>query len=290
MYRSVVALAALLVIPVADPQDAPSPALRALVETERAFAGTATVKGLRDSFLDFFAEDSIALTPGPTSARDRLRRQPSQPFSVLEITWEPRTGDIAASNDIGWLTGPSTIINHSAPQPAPHYGNYLSVWRRQPDGNWRVYIDVGVNVPELPPFAPGFTRTPFADRYKGNEGKEAATRSLLAADRALNARVVAAGPSAAYAERTTDASRLHRAGFIPLSGTQAISAWLAKYAPSMTAVSTTAEAAQAGDLGFSYGSYDVKGAPPEAGAYVRVWMRDAGGRWFVVADVTQPAE
>ena len=28
----------------------------------------------------------------------------------------------------------------------------------------------------------------------------------------------------------------------------------------------------------------------EAGAYVRVWTRDAGGRWRVAVDVTRPGE
>ena len=64
--------------------------LQALVDTERDFARTATVKGLRDSFLDYFADDAIALVPAPESAKTRLRAQPSQPFSELEIVWEPR--------------------------------------------------------------------------------------------------------------------------------------------------------------------------------------------------------
>jgi len=174
-------------------QQAISPELQALVDTERAFARTATVKGLRDSFLDYFADDSIALVPAPESATARLRAQPSQPFSALEITWEPRLGDVAGSNDIGWLTGPSTIVDHTAAPPAPRFGNYLSVWRRQPDGRWRVYIDVGVNVPELPQFNPGFTRLPSGTRYEGSDSKDAATRALREADQSLNDRIATAG-------------------------------------------------------------------------------------------------
>ena len=102
----IVAAAVLFASGIIASQEAISPELQALVETERAFARTATVKGLRDSFLDYFADDSIALVPAPESATKRLRAQPSQPFSALEITWEPRLGDVARSNDIGWLTGP----------------------------------------------------------------------------------------------------------------------------------------------------------------------------------------
>ena len=35
---------------------------QAMADTERDFARTAKTKGIRDSFLDFFAEDSIAFT------------------------------------------------------------------------------------------------------------------------------------------------------------------------------------------------------------------------------------
>ncbi len=44
--------------------------LRTMVETEREFARTALVKGVRDAFLEFFADDSIAFTPGVVSAKE----------------------------------------------------------------------------------------------------------------------------------------------------------------------------------------------------------------------------
>src|SRR5512145_1769415 len=66
------------------------PALDSLVEAERAFARAAVQKGIRDSFLEYFADDALALTPEPQPAKDRLRTRPARPFSELELTWEPR--------------------------------------------------------------------------------------------------------------------------------------------------------------------------------------------------------
>jgi ketosteroid isomerase-like protein len=287
-YAVVLGALLLIALPVRLPQT-PTPELQALVDTERAFARRATVKGLRDSFLEYFAEDSIALVPGAEPAPARLRALPAQPFSDLEITWEPRLGDIALSNDIGWLTGPSTIIDHTAAQPVPRFGNYLSIWRRQPDGRWRVYIDIGVNVPELPTFEPGFTRMPFRNRYTGQDGKSAATGTLAQADQSLNDRISDAGAARAYAERMIGASRLHRPGLRPAVGPDAIAAWATANAASMSAASTAAEAAASGDLGYSYGTYTVTTPVSQKGAYVRVWTRDISGAWFVVADVAQPS-
>jgi ketosteroid isomerase-like protein len=268
-------------------QNTISSELEALADAERAFARAATQKGIRDSFLEFFADDAIAFNPAPISAKDRLRSRPARRFSEYELRWEPRTGDIAASGELGWLTGPSTFIDHTSPNAQPQHGNYLSVWRRQADGAWRVLIDIGSEPPQAVPFEPGFTRFPFHARYAGGEGQTASATALLAADKALNAQITAAGAPEAYGEVTTSASRLHRSGFMPPIGAAAIRSWMKENSPAMTASTGTVDVARSGDLGYSYGTYDVKAAQPQHGAYVRVWQRDALRKWLLVADVVQ---
>jgi len=268
-------------------QNTISSELEALADAERAFARAATQKGIRDSFLEYFADDAIAFNPAPIVAKDRLRGRPSRPFSEYELRWEPRTGDIAASGELGWLTGPSTFIDHTSPGAQPQHGNYLSVWRRQADGTWRVFIDIGSEPPQPVPFEPGFTRFPFGARYAGGEPQTASVAALLTADKAMNTKMAAAGSAEAYGEVTTSASRLHRSGFMAPIGTTAIRSWMTENAPAMTASTGAADTARSGDLGYSYGIYDVKGGQPQHGAYVRVWQRDAAGKWLVVADVVQ---
>jgi ketosteroid isomerase-like protein len=283
-----VCFATTLVTALVTAQEAIPPALQAMADTEREFARTAKVKGIRDSFLEFFAQDSIALTPDPTPATKRLLEQTPTPFAVNELVWEPRTGDVAASGDLGWLTGPSTFIDHSTKDATPHFGNYLSVWRKQPDGRWRVFIDVGTGLQAEATFAAGFTRMPFAARYTGKDDKVSAGQSLLEADRRLDARLGTDGAARAYADYVTAGTRFHRPGGPPTVGSAAIESWLERNAAGLSATSTTAESSAAGDLGYTYGKYEVKSLRPESGAYVRIWTRDAAGRWFVVADVTQP--
>jgi ketosteroid isomerase-like protein len=265
-------------------QSAIPPALQSMADTERAFAEACTRKGIRDSFLEYFADDAIAFNPAPISAKDRLRARPARPFSEAELRWEPRLGDVAASGELGWLTGPSTFIDHTSKDARPQAGNYLSVWRREADGSWRVLLDVGSQPPNPVSFAPGFTRVEFPSRYAGSDSQEQASASLVLADRALNA-AAAKNAGDAYAQVTIGASRLHRSGFMPAVGPLAIGAWMRQYMPAMIATPDTARAARSGDLGYSYGTFEAP--PAKASAYVRVWQRDAGGKWFVVADVTQ---
>ncbi len=289
MRRGAGVMAILLVTASLAAQEKTSPELQRLVDTERAFANAATEKGIRDSFLEYFAEDSIAFNPAPTSATARLRSRPSRPFSEFELRWEPRLGDIAASGELGWLTGPSTFVDHTDSKSQPQHGNYLSVWRRQPGGDWRVFIDVGSDPPNAVSFAPGFTRFPLRTRYVPAAGAAPADASLLDADKALNARMASGGAAEAYRSVTTAGSRIHRGGFMPPIGTEAIAAWMGEHAKTMTATTGAAESARSGDLGYSYGTYQVTAPQAQSGAYVRVWQRDGAGKWLVVADVTQPA-
>ena len=261
--------------------------LDTLVNAERAFAKTATEKGIRDSFLDYFAEDAIAFSPAPVSATERLRSRPARPFSEYELRWEPRTGDVAASGELGWLTGPSTFIDHTDPKAQPQPGNYLSVWRRQAGGPWRVFIDVGSAPPQAVTFAEGFTQFPLVSRYAGQDTKAAAAAALIGADKGLNSQIGAVGAGSAYAAVTTGSSRLHRSGFMPSIGNDDIRAWMDTNATLMSASTGSGDAANSGDLGYSYGTYEVKSPTPERGAYVRVWQRDRSGKWLLVADVVQ---
>ena len=261
--------------------------LAAMVETEREFARTARIKGVRDAFLEFFSDDSLAFAPAPVPAKERIRGRAAQPPSVQELTWEPRTGDVAASGDLGWLTGPATLVNRAGPKPVTRYSNYLSIWRKEPDGRWRVFIDFGISVPEPARYEPGFTRFPFGDRYRGQQSTADAAKGLLAADRDLNEGIASNGAVDGYRTRLTNASRLNRDGFVPVVGPSAIGAWFAQHTPRLTARSGSSGASGAGDLGYTYGTYETAGEKPEAGAYVRIWTRTGSGRWIVVADVTQ---
>jgi ketosteroid isomerase-like protein len=258
-----------------------------LVETERAFVRRAQETNWRDAFLEYFAEDIKGFEGEDVKAR--LRSRPAPP-KELEFWWEPRYGDIAASGDLGWLTGPVRTRLPQVNNGNPDFSNYASVWRRQADGTYKVIEDVGVSTPDMPAFAPGFTRAPLVTRYTGPERGEVAKASLFEADRALTA-ALHRSPADAYAAAAAPCARVHRQRMMPIVGRDAIVAW-ASTRPAWTSGETQlAESAASGDLGYTRGSY-AQGAgaetPGESGYYLRVWSRDAEGKWSVVLDVTQP--
>ena len=41
-------------------------------------------------------------------------------------------------------------------------------------------------------------------------------------------------------------------------------------------------------LGLRVESFDIEAPKPLSGAYLRLWNRDAAGRWWLMVDVAQP--
>jgi ketosteroid isomerase-like protein len=272
---------------VAAPAFSQNLALTEMVRAEQMFAARALVVGWKQSFLEYFADTAVGFDGDQTApAKSLFRKQPDPPKD-LRILWEPRYGDIAASGDLGYLTGPVRTMNPARNNGQPRHSIYASVWKRQPDGAFKVVMDMGVTTPGPVRFADGVMRAPRTDVYTGNASAVAATKSLRDTDAALT-NAARAGQADAYRDHLADGARLHRPDVLPLVGQDAIVAWLMGQPAYASGECKFAETALSGDLGYTYGSYAMKGDPAQHGFYVRVWTRGRNGVWRVALDVLQP--
>ncbi len=262
--------------------------LAQMVETERAFAARALVVGWKAAFLEYFADDAIGFEASAAGyAKEQIGKNPDPP-AALQLLWEPRFGDIAASGDIGYLTGPVRNILPSRNKGQPRHSIYASVWKRQRNGTFKVVMDVGVDTPSAAAFAAGFTRAPIANRFTGDYDDN--TPPLGAADGVLNS-ALRSDAVRAYRGRLATAARIHRRNVLPVVGEPNILKWAATQ-PALAASDTRfAESSRAGDLGYSWGTYQLPrrgAAAAQEGFYVRVWVRERSGQWKIALDVTQP--
>ena len=263
-----------------DPQ-----ALQRMVSTERAFAASALELGVRDSFLTYFADDAIALQPGADGAhaivapaKDGIRHlmQPILPLTS-QLMWAPFTGQVSSDGSLGWLTGAYTNFSVLARDVTGH-GAYFSVWKRQPDNTWRVWLDEGITLPQLWDNASPFRVAPDPDA--GTAG--AAGETFDAAEAA-----VATGGEA-WQQRLGRDVRLHRNGQMPYVGREAVLDWAKTAWPAPHYAVARTLLAASDDLGVALGGYDL--APAEHGIWARVWKRDVTGRWRIVFETSQPAQ
>jgi ketosteroid isomerase-like protein len=262
-------------------------ALTQMIETERAFAARALVIGWKQAFLEYFAPDALGFDEGKVGlARDQISKKPDPP-SDLQLIWEPRFGDVAGSGELGYLTGPVRNVRASRDGGRPRYSNYMSIWKRQRDGSFRVVMDVGIDTPGAVPFPPGFSRAPQKNRFTGDY--DDTTPPLGAADGLLNAEL-RRDPARAYRPNLAAFGRLHRQNVMPIVGDKRILQWLATQSPFTSADTRFTEAARSGDLGYTLGTYTRRAGrgAAEAGFYVRVWIRERNGQWKLALDVLQP--
>ena len=259
-----------------------------MIDTERAFAARALVVGWKQSFLEYFAEDAIGFDDGAGSAKVQLRATPDPPKD-LQLIWEPRYGDVAASGELGYLTGPVVNIRKSRDNGKPRHSTYASVWKRQRDGTFKVVMDFGVNTPGPVAFPAGFTRAPITNRFSGDYDEN--TPPLSAADGILNSGL-RTGQAAAYRGRLGTDVRFLRPNRVPVVGERTATRWLAAQPAYSVADSRFAQSSRSGDIGYTWGEYAIGPAkrPSEKGFYVRVWQRERNGQWKVVMDVLRPVE
>jgi len=133
-----------------NPADA---AMAALLQVDRDFAKTGADKNL-ESFLSFVAEDvrfysAGVMRTGKLAFREGWAKGFADPNWT--ITWAPLYAEAAQSADLGYTTGSFEIHEKSSDgTPVVRKGSYVTIWRKQPDGTWRVALDMGSFVPPKP--------------------------------------------------------------------------------------------------------------------------------------------
>jgi ketosteroid isomerase-like protein len=124
----------------------------ALMAADKEWSGT--TKDL-DKFVSYFApEASVYGTgmpkisgAGPILAMTK-EMMASPGFS---LQWTAQRAEVAASGDIGYTVGTYEMnMNNAAGNPMSEKGKYVTVWKKQPDGRWKVTEDI-FNSDEPPP-------------------------------------------------------------------------------------------------------------------------------------------
>lgn len=112
-----------------------------LFALDREFVQYRLDNGTYNAFAKYLADDAITLPPGAAPKRGLaaiLADAGDKPNTT--VTWEPETGDI--SGDLGYTWGLFSInTTREDGEVAKQHGKYASVWKRQPDGQWKIVID-----------------------------------------------------------------------------------------------------------------------------------------------------
>jgi hypothetical protein len=123
-----------------------------------------------------------------------------------------------------------------------------------------------------------------------NVNPEDARAALLITDQAFFDLAKSGKAGHAWRKFLSEEARIYRQKQNPVIGTTALQNWIDRQEAALDGKPIKSDASKAGDLGYCYGSYELKGndGAVEKGYYTRVWRRDAKGNWRIVFDVSNP--
>ena len=253
-----------------------------LVAAENAFATQAAKTSTEAAFLGSSTYTALVTDDGKlANAQEVWRVRPTKPGSHL--TWYPVLADVAQSGELGYTTGPWALSQNDKPQSA---GEYVTVWRKQPDGQWKFVVNMGV---ERIGIAPARSATVPGPQLMAGVGTPSVAPSgmLLDLDRKF-AVAELLKPGATYQQYLSSEVRLYRPGLSTMHGIAA-SANMKTLDGGYLFTATNGYLAAAGDLGYVVGTLRRAAAgtkhPEENGSYLRIWRREAVSGWRLVLEI-----
>lgn len=116
---------------------------RNLLAVDRAFAARSLEAGASVAFSEYLDERSVQLPPdgAPVVGRDAIARLLEEGPRIV-LTWEPRYAEVFAPGDWGWSWGEWQVHEPGAGGRRQGEGKYVNLWKKQPDGSWRVRMDM----------------------------------------------------------------------------------------------------------------------------------------------------
>lgn len=126
-----------------------SPGALTLLELEGRFAQDVAAGGGR-AFAKWFADDAVTLNNGLPAVLGRaaIAAQAQWDPKQYQLTWVPQGAQMGPSNDMGFTWG--HYEGHSidkAGQPVTKTGRYMTVWKKQANGEWKVAMDASADEP-----------------------------------------------------------------------------------------------------------------------------------------------
>lgn len=99
-----------------------------------------------DQFVRYFADDAIFLPPNVPvmTSKDDIQRWASELMSNpgFSLNWQPTKVEVSRGGDLGYTSGVYELkLTGPNGKAVSDHGKYLTVWKKQPDGSWKVVAD-----------------------------------------------------------------------------------------------------------------------------------------------------
>ncbi|MFQ5927047.1 MAG: YybH family protein [Terriglobia bacterium] len=100
-----------------------------------------------EGFLSFLADDASLLPPNAPIAtgKEAIREWGSGMMTNpgFAVSWQPTQVEVSRAGDLGYTLGTYELtLNDAEGNPVTERGKYVTVWKKQGDGSWKVVADI----------------------------------------------------------------------------------------------------------------------------------------------------
>jgi ketosteroid isomerase-like protein len=257
------------------------PFVNQIVLTEDFFARKAELEGTKAAFLAFMTDDAVVFTPERTNARQFWTAR--QPKAGTLLSWAPNFADVSSNGALGYTTGNWEFRSNAKDVEAAGYGDFITLWSRQPDGSYKWIIDIGVEHAKPAKYSTEWTSAKVVGGAKPQDSD---------LTQAFFQMVEAKGLAKAYNKFADDNIRGYREGKLPLLGKKALLN-VVKDDKGVVTLVKRGTVFRADDLAYMLTGYQKKtGNKIEKGNYLQIWKFSSGknGKWHIVLEIFKPAE
>jgi len=264
-----------------------SSALFSMREAERNFARLSVMIGRNASFAENFADESAIFTGRwITNGKQYSKEGKSSP---IVLKWEPEFMDMSASRDFGISTGPWEVQEYRPNTHPLNTGYFLTVWKRQADGVWKVILDGGSTTPAQKNPQHIFIFPPGADKVVINPpviNVEILRKELFERENQFLMEWGKNPTPSVYASFLSSGERMQLNGHLPTINADTSNVLISSLNKSIIWKTEGSGAATSGDMGFTYGLLEVpRNSVKVSGHYVRIWKKEAGANWKIALEM-----
>jgi ketosteroid isomerase-like protein len=246
-----------------------------LVETERSFAKAAADRGSKAAFLEFMAPDAVVFVPDKTTAKPYWQARTE---SGSYLSWAPNYADISSNGLLGYTTGNWEFRPKSKTDEPTAFGEFVTVWLRQPSGQFRWVVDIGIGHSSRGKFNTDLTPPPNAGPAPG------LTSAAEYANGFFNM-AATQGLKKAYERYAADDVRCFREDLPPGQGKKELVSFAEKLKANV-AFAKRSMFFETADVAYVTNTYQVNnnGTITEKGNSMQIW-KYRNGRWLIVLDI-----
>ena len=118
----------------------------ALREADRQFSAAAAAKHV-EGVVSLFADDAQLLPPDAPAitGKEGVRNFVSEIAAIpgFAVSWQTTQAEVSRAGDLGYtLATLELTMNDAEGNPVTRQGKDFHVWKKQPDGSWKVVIDI----------------------------------------------------------------------------------------------------------------------------------------------------